>query len=485
MGALEKSLYPALSAAVAGLGSPAWSVTLYNTTHQGNIIELVAGALNKNWLSNHATRHTPECSEVRAAIAYASDDKLQLFEGCKTHSKPLTFYCRYDETVPVHPNVIKWFLDEANPNFTCRVVPDILHAKVIWWVGVGAYIGSANLTDRAWVSNIEAGTFLTEEEMEASSMLEKLRSFFDVVDSQAEAISKEFHEHLVQLSLLRTPIDNAQHQFSKSAKRFFDKKEPLTSVNKENADDKAYKLFARRWRESLQVLRDISTKVASPVYRPDWIPADTPAGAQADQFIHAYYYKFIQGNRGGQFVDAAFERNHLNREKALEEALKWWKQADFDHEQERRTLLTWAPRLKDSFSRERLRGLSKNEFSEAMSMVHAVLDYGRKRKNTELGLPESQQDADTKVRIHAEQLWEQRSEDGKSPLEVLEYVIWGPGEVEQRIWRAARSDAWRLRWMQFSTYGEIVGWARPNDFPPRNERTLKGLRGLGYAVRDV
>jgi hypothetical protein len=206
---------------------------------------------------------------------------------------------------------------------------------------------------------------------------------------------------------------------------------------------------------------------------------------QADQFIHAYYYKFIQGNRGGRFVDAAFERNHLNREKALEEALKWWKQADFDHEQERRTLITWAPLLKDSFSRERLRGLSKNEFSEAMSMVHAVLDYGRKRKNTELGLPESQQDADTKVRIHAEQLWEQRTEDGKSPLEVLEYVIWGPGEVEQRIWRAARYEAWRLRWMQFSTYGEIVGWARPNDFPPRNERTLKGLRGLGYSVRDV
>ena len=30
---------------------------------------------------------------------------------------------------------------------------------------------------------------------------------------------------------------------------------------------------------------------------------------------------------------------------------------------------------------------------------------------------------------------------------------------------------------------EIVVWARPDEFPPRNMQTSKGLRALGYNVR--
>ncbi|MGS6289529.1 hypothetical protein ACVGWF_24630, partial [Enterobacter asburiae] len=31
-----------------------------------------------------------------------------------------------------------------------------------------------------------------------------------------------------------------------------------------------------------------------------------------------------------------------------------------------------------------------------------------------------------------------------------------------------------------SSLGEIVGWARPHEFPPRKMRTSKGLRALRY-----
>ena len=33
------------------------------------------------------------------------------------------------------------------------------------------------------------------------------------------------------------------------------------------------------------------------------------------------------------------------------------------------------------------------------------------------------------------------------------------------------------------TLGEIVGWANPDLFPPRNMRTSKSLRALGYDVK--
>jgi hypothetical protein len=42
----------------------------------------------------------------------------------------------------------------------------------------------------------------------------------------------------------------------------------------------------------------------------------------------------------------------------------------------------------------------------------------------------------------------------------------------------------RLLWVHFSLLGEILGWARPDAFPPRSDRTLKGLRALGYLVHE-
>jgi hypothetical protein len=452
---------------------------------QGVKMELITGALNKRWLHNLVATHTPDCSEVIAAIAYASADKLDLFEACKRNSKPVTYYGRYDESVPVAPAVVKWFLDQRSPNFTCRMVPDVLHAKVIWWVGVGVYIGSANLTNRAWTSNIEAGTFVTDEELACGPMLEELRTFFDVTDAKAESIDDQFYQHLLGLERQRKQLDQAEYEFKSRVKRYFPEGAGLVSVDKVKAQDRAFAEFARRWRESLQVLKDISQKCSLDVNRPDWIPKGTPAGAQADQFVHAYYYQFVRGHMGGNLVETAYAKHRLNPAGALDEALAWWKRAEFDNKQERRSLLEWAPQLKDMLSRARIGTLSKDEFCHALSMVHAVIDYGRKRSNSELGLPSTQQDTDTKVRLHAEQLWEARSPDGKSPLEMLEYVIWDAGAVEGRIWAAARSDKWRLPWVQFSTLGEIVGWARPDDFPPRNDRTLKGLRALGFSVRSV
>lgn len=119
-------------------------------------------------------------------------------------------------------------------------------------------------------------------------------------------------------------------------------------------------------------------------------------------------------------------------------------------------------------------------------MIHAVIGYGRQRANAQLGLPQTQHSRDLKVRLHAEQLWEARTEDGeRTPLQVFDYVLWGGGEFERRIWAAARDPGWRLPWVQFGTLGEMLGWARPDEFPPRNDRTLKGLRALGYLVREA
>ncbi|EMH0370929.1 hypothetical protein ACEUCS_15915 [Aeromonas caviae] len=66
---------------------------------------------------------------------------------------------------------------------------------------------------------------------------------------------------------------------------------------------------------------------------------------------------------------------------------------------------------------------------------------------------------------------------------LLNYAVWGNGSVSARLWNAIRSDDWAIPHVGLSSLGESVGWARPDEFPPRNMQTSKGLRALGYNVR--
>lgn len=97
-------------------------------------MRLITGPLNKQYLTDLLHEMIEDCTRVRAAVAYANKDNMQLFDTCATHFKPLEFYGRYDYTVAVDPSMLKWFLDKKSPNYVCKLVPDILHAKVIWWV---------------------------------------------------------------------------------------------------------------------------------------------------------------------------------------------------------------------------------------------------------------------------------------------------------------------------------------------------------------
>lgn len=447
-------------------------------------MRFVAGPLNKQLLQNLLIEVIDSCTRVRAAVAYANRDNLQLFEACARHLKPLEFFGRYDHTVAVDPEVLKWFLDKASPNFDCKLVPDILHAKVIWWVDAGAYIGSANLSDRAWISNIEAGTFLSQDELVATGMEGELLRFFEGVDDRARPLTKEIYQEQLRLSTRRADLTKRDYeherQFDKD--RLLPRNEGLVFVDAKRTSEKRFQKFDKDWNDTLQVMRSIAARVSAPGVKPDWIDATVAPGVQADQFLHAYYYKQVKdGNRHP--YEEFFARNEKNPELALREALEWWHAADFDHSFEERTIYEWSPRLRDLLARDRIRTLTEEEFVDAVSRVHAIRDHAIKQENEHLGLPDRPQASDDKVEKFGEWLWRQRSREGRTALDLLNYVVWGTGNVSARLWNAIRSDEWAIPHIGLSSLGEIVGWARPDEFPPRNMRTSKGLRALGYNVR--
>ncbi len=448
-------------------------------------MELIAGGINKKFLRFIAEKCMPNCGKVLAAVAYASSDNLELFELCRQHDKMLTFYGRYDESVPVSPTIIKWFLDQKNPNLECRVVPDILHAKVIWWVGIGAYIGSANLSQRAWYSNIEAGVFFSQVELDKSNMVSELAIFFEKTEQHSEAISLEFLRHLQRLDDFNAEIYTAQKRKAGAPKRFFGFQPGLLTVKnrgREARQKERLDQFVKEWNDSLQTLRDIAEQVSSDEYRPRWIPKETPTGAQVDQFLHAHYYHGIGGDRRPEAIEQGYRDNRNDPRGALLKTMAWWKVSDFDYHEEAKHLGPWAEELKQSLAKSKLPNLTRDEFVSALTKVHAIRSLGSRRNEATDGLSRTR---DQLITEHVERLWLQNEASGGRILNVLSFVIWGTGDPAVRVWQATHDERWMVKNLKTSAFGEVIGWARPEEYPPKNGRTLKALKSLGFAVRSL
>lgn len=444
-------------------------------------MQIVAGKLNSNYLETIVLHHVDDCSEVVAVVAYC--DSTQLFDLCKEAGRRVTFYGRLDEGVPVKSKVLKWFHTQRNPNYSCYLLRGGLHAKIIWFKGEGVYIGSANLTDNGWVNNIEAGIFVDEEELAAQGLLDQLSSIVDAVHERSSPLSDEILSVVEELENKRASLRNGEQGvadwFKKTCK--VPEAPPLSSVDRIETDDKRKKTFLKEWNGTLQLLRNISTSLRE--YRPAWVESSVPDGVHVDQFLHAYYYlKVREGNR--QPFDEYFVRNRNDPASALTAEMIWWRVGEYPHESESEFMHQWAPLSRTLLSKERIGSLNEIEFIQLCARVHAIRDHAIKLESKMLGLREGRHVVDVKIEAFGKWLYAQRSVEGKTVIETIYYVLYGGDAMSlpDRLWSATRGNKWKIDHLGLSSLGEIVGWALPDKFPPRNSRTSKALRALGNNV---
>ena len=157
-------------------------------------MRFILGFANPSALEKLNKDAMAETESVDAAVAYVSDERT-LIDACIRNSVRLKLWARYDFSMPVSDVVIERFLSKRSPDFTLRIVPDIFHPKVIWWHGFGAYVGSANLTQRAWSGGIEAGLFMTEEELTEQGLEDEFTSFFRRVDDLSHPITDDLESY--------------------------------------------------------------------------------------------------------------------------------------------------------------------------------------------------------------------------------------------------------------------------------------------------
>ena len=130
--------------------------------------------------------------------------------------------------------------------------------------------------------------------------------------------------------------------------------------------------------------------------------------------------------------------------------------------------------------------INEMDFIDVCSKINAFHFSSRQTTNQELGLPkDTRLEHDDRLQRVAKWIWNQRTGNDSSPIQVLNYILYG-GNVEditERIWEAAFQESWHLQRFGLGCIGEIVGWAMPDKFPPRNGRTSKAIYALGYKVK--
>lgn len=448
-------------------------------------MRVVAGALNGTYLREINENSSAKVEWVRAAVAYAAGDE-ELIEFCMRKAIPITYWGRYDSSVPVPSSILKRFLNKKSPNYVCKLVPDYLHAKVIWWVGYGVYIGSANLTKRAWYDNIEYGVFVDELEMAETGMAAELEDFFRQLDERAIPLTEEVLKEVQQVELQRQTLVEQERKLTSRLDdaRRIPMGKPLVRVAPKDRRTQAKVRFLEEWNHTLQILRDIGSRVSEDTNRPSWIESSVPTGVQADQFLHAFYYNRVREGHSYPYR-VMYGTNRANPEHALEEAIRWWRGLGAPPTFEDRTINDWAPVVRKSLSRESLKLMTLSEFQDVCERVHAIRNHAARTSNQLLGLAEGTSlSEDERIEKFASYLWGQRSKQGKSVVDLLDHILYGgvQEEVPDRLWEAANDEQWRIPHLGISGLGEMVGWALPELFPPRNGRTSKALVALGYDV---
>ena len=443
-------------------------------------MQLIMGGINGNYLTNITLNAAADTQEVLAAVAYATEMDL-LFDWCWDNSIPLRYYGRLDDGVAVKTSILSTFLKRKSARFQCRLVQHH-HAKVIWWRGYGLYIGSANLSASAWYKNIEAGCFFPEVEV-SDDMAADILDLFAVLDRNSTPLTDELLAVMEKRAKQRSMSEPPSDDFWSSPS--FTKWSGLVQTGKKKASDRRRHEFLEEWHATLQQLRDIGDAVSRPENRPSWIATDAPSGAQADQFLHAHYYQRTFDGRRALYADF-FERNRRDPDAALRDAINWWRSLPKAPSEEDMMLNDTAPMLRAALTEDAIGEMDLDSFHEICMGIHAIKDYARRVANKAVGLREdgTKYTIPEKVDALSTRIWNDKSAGGHTVLQLLKFILNGGPESElpERLWLAVHDPKWKIDGLGVSALGELVGWAQPDRFPPRNGRTSKSLKSLGYDV---
>lgn len=336
--------------------------------------------------------------------------------------------------------------------------------------------------------------FFDHDELVANGLGLELDEIFDGIDRESVPLTEELLNKIkaieVKYGRLDAPLSKARAALeteldSTIGKAISNNFKGLSVVSKQSAKARQRTTFLAEWNDTLQLIRQISEKVVEDEFRPNWIKRDVPKGVQVDQFLHAYYYTTVKPGQKSSHREL-HQKNQNNPNAALTQAMRWWKTLPSAPSSESEMIYEFAPFLFNSLSPTKLRTLTQEEFLRVCRSINAFGTAARQCKNKTLGLPEKTQfEQPERVKVVSNWIFGQSAGNGRGILDVLYYVLYGGSsdDVCDRLWQAAFTHEWHIPQFGLSCLGEIIGWAMPDKYPPRNGRTSKALFALGFNVK--
>lgn len=457
-------------------------------------MQVVMGEMNGVRLLDLMNAAVGKCSRVTAAVAYGTQNN-PFFQHCYANKIFLDFYGLLDEGAAVAVPVLQEMLQAGPLAVSPRLVKGHFHSKIIWWHGFGAYIGSANLTSNAWFTNVECGVFFEEAEIVGNQLQLDLEQQFGYLKDVSAPVTAELVKVLGKLGTWEQGVYTARQKLKsqfEEATKGIPAHNGLTAP-KSKLQTTAFTRFTTEWTQTLELLRGLCREFTKLNKRPRWVSADAEPAVHFDQFLHAFYYVKVRDERADgdstksvELVNQAYQRHRADPGQALADAATWWASLPEAPYGEEFFIDKIAPRIRERFAQEELRHWQLKDFQEVFFEVHAFKTHARQMKNSILGIAKghSETELERSNRV-AKWLWEMKRDESQMHVrELLEFLVWGQSvpNMTERLWIVTTDSKWRYDHFGPSSLGEAIGWARPDLFPPRNNRTNKALRSLGHDV---
>lgn len=152
-----------------------------------------------------------------------------------------------------------------------------------------------------------------------------------------------------------------------------------------------------------------------------------------------------------------------------------------------KTLLFYesTPAIRNALSKNTILNLNADEFCVVIEATHSTMNHVIKLSTNKLGRPEvTYLSASERAPLFTAMLLNQQNKKQQNILELLNYVLYGgkPESMWERIYEAGKTDEYQINNYGVNSIAEVAGWAQPETTPPRNTRTNKALKALGYSV---
>ncbi len=352
----------------------------------------------------------------------------------------------------------------ADPLVSIRYYTDRKFHPKLYIVDDVALVGSANLTRSGLEANREVSVVLMKDRDVA---FQSLPMIFDNLWDYADVLSKPILDEFEKICK-RHNIAQQRRDFEKDLEVKIPAVSPQSIVvgsNKISKQRSFLQSFRRKYDEILVPLHQeiMTTALAAGFGRPEYVGADP----QIEMGRFLGWVRLVYG-QGDMWRETPIGNTSERAARISQYVSEWQSTSDtvsrdmYEAERELQNIAY----IKEVFNdASRLNGLSYDEIFEGLIGCHAFLEQLRFTKG---GLEGLRTDFAKRNKLSAIK-------------STLTYLLHGQGDQIQRAYDCLYDEKYRLERFGEASIMELVGWSS-SERPPFNNRTIRGMRFLGYDV---